>query len=325
MTVIQVPTTKAIGQNEQSLALTQAALDALPEPIFRLDGQVAALTPLNAAAERWSREFPHSADGTIPCASCFPELDLAALPSAAPRTWFTHGVNSATNQPCEVELQLHPLADDGEQQIVVVRPIGALPGDELPARGALSGAFHDPLTGLPNRRLFARRLERAIQRAGRGDYCFAVLFVDLDNFKSLNDRFGHLHGDEVLIGAGRRLLEAVRPQDMVARRDGDEFTILLDDLSRCEDAVKAAQRIVDLLQMPLTLSSASSDHAAPVTLRASIGIACTGGDALTADEMLARADAAMYHAKALGGGTYMTLDQSTDQRGAAMRRKPLPR
>ena len=185
----------------------------------------------------------------------------------------------------------------------------------------LTGAFHDPLTGLPNRRLFARRLERAIHRSGRGHYLFAVLFVDLDNFKSLNDRFGHLHGDDMLVAASRRLLEAVRPQDMVARRDGDEFTILLDDIGHPDDAVSAAQRIVDQLQAPLTLPASGSEPAPQVTLRASIGIACSVGDVLTANEMLALADAAMYHAKALGGGTYMMLDQHSPVTG----HKPRPR
>lgn len=222
-------------------------------------------------------------------------------------------------------MHLHPLPGDNQRQIVVVRPIGILPGDEWLSHGALTSAFHDPLTGLANRRLFSRRLERAIERAARGDYRFAVLFVDLDNFKSLNDRFGHLYGDELLAAAGRRLLEAVRPQDMVARRDGDEFTVLLDDLVQPEDAVNAAQRIVDQLQAPLALPIDSGDSSAQVSLRASVGIACSAGDLLSADEMLARADAAMYHAKALGGGTYMTLDQLVDQPPAAPRRKPLPR
>ena len=156
------------------------------------------------------------------------------------------------------------------------------------------------------------------------DYRFAVLFVDLDNFKSLNDRFGHLYGDEMLIAAGRRLLEALRPQDMVARRDGDEFTILLDDIGQPDDAVNAAQRIVDQLQLPIELPT-EGDSTTSVALRPSVGIACSAGDAHTAQEMLARADAAMYHAKALGGGTYMMLDRFTDEQTPAKHHKPLAR
>ena len=155
--------TKQIGKTESARELNQAALNALPEPIFLLDAQAATVSPLNSAARRWSTNFEAGDDGKIRCAICFPELDLAAIAASSARTWFTHCVNSATNQPCEVELHLRPLAGHPQQQIVIVRPIGVLPGDEWMAHGALNGAFHDPLTGLPNRRLFARRLERAIR------------------------------------------------------------------------------------------------------------------------------------------------------------------
>jgi diguanylate cyclase (GGDEF)-like protein len=324
--VIKLPTTEKTGENVQSSGLIQAVLDALPEPIFQLDVAAGALRPMNAAARHWSGGFLPCSDGAIDGAACFPELDLVAVSSSPVRTWFTHCINSATGQPCEVELQLHPLAGEGQQRIVVVRPISVRLGDESITHGGIAGAFHDPLTGLANRRLFLRRLERAIERAGKGHYHFGVLFVDLDNFKSVNDRFGHLQGDELLIAASRRLSAAVRPQDMVARRDGDEFTILLDDLSQPDDAVCAAQRIVEQLQAPLTLPVAGSNAAADMKLRASIGIAFYGDDVQTADEMLARADAAMYHAKALGGGTYMLLDRFTDQWDTELRRhKPLPR
>ena len=164
--------TKQIGRTELAPELTQAALDALAEPIFLLDAQAATVTPLNSAARRWSTNFVAGDDGKIQCAICFPELDLAAIAASSARTWFTHCVNSATNQPCEVEFHLQPLAGHAKQQIMVMRPIGVLPGDEWLAHGALNGAFHDPLTGLANRRLFARRLDRAIERAGRGRLSF---------------------------------------------------------------------------------------------------------------------------------------------------------
>ncbi len=108
---------------------------------------------------------------------------------------------------------------------------------------------------------------------------------------------------------------------MVARRDGDEFTILLDDIGQPQDASNAAQRIVEHLQLPLSLTGAGGQPPQDVSLRASIGIACSAGDVLTANEMLACADSAMYHAKALGGGTYMMLDGQLPAAG----HKPRPR
>src|SRR5262249_53948442 len=160
-------------------------------------------------------------------------------------------------------------------------------------------ALSDPLTGLPNRRLFQRRLEQAIYRAGGSAKYFAVLFIDLDRFKEVNDRNGHLRGDKLLVAAARRLAESIRPLAIVARRDGDEFTVLLDDLHRPEDAVGVAQRIVDHFRAPLAIQTDAADtptqrleFAASISIGIAVG---SGADApLTVDQMISRADTAMY-------------------------------
>ncbi len=307
--------------------IPQAALDALPDPIFLIERSAAALIPLNSAAAR-IYNIPKSlddvlGDGNISgklvleksarnFSESFPELDLDVVLNAPDHSWFTHFISAQSESACDVELHIYPLHGNAEQFIAIVRPIAIHQGADQSPHAHIQSSFHDPLTGLPNRRLFARRLERAMRRAARGNYHFAVLFVDLDNFKVLNNQFGHLHGDDVLVAVGKRLQQSLRPQDMVVRRDGDEFTILLDDLEHPSDAEKIAQRIVEELQKPLALSG--SEGFAELTPGASIGIAPSGDTASTADELIARADRAMYHAKALGGGTYMLVDRPAKAR-----------
>src|SRR5262249_20086976 len=115
-------------------------------------------------------------------------------------------------------------------------------------------AMHDPLTGLPNRTLFLDRLGQAVARRRRREaYQFAVLFLDLDRFKLVNDSLGHLSGDRLLVALVRRLSDCVRPDDTVARLGGDEFAILLDDSGDARQATRVAERIQEALRKPFTI------------------------------------------------------------------------
>ena len=150
--------------------------------------------------------------------------------------------------------------------------------------------LHDALTGLANRVLFSDRLEHAVERSRRSKERIAVLFVDLDRFKSVNDNFGHAAGDELLRQAADRMREAVRPGDTIARLGGDEFTVLCEDLDAVHDAGWVADRLNESLTRPFELFDAVT------SIGVSIGIAVADSRD-SAETVLARADAAMYRAK----------------------------
>ncbi|CUU57010.1 diguanylate cyclase (GGDEF) domain-containing protein [Parafrankia irregularis] len=157
-------------------------------------------------------------------------------------------------------------------------------------------AFHDPLTGLANRALFVARLNRALADRRLRPHRVSLLFCDLDGFKGVNDRFGHAAGDELLCVVAARLAGQVRPDDSVARLGGDEFAILLESDSRDPEAV--GRRLTRAVRAPIQLRSC------PCRVDASVGLVTVEEDAgtVSAEALLHRADLAMYHAKATGGG-----------------------
>jgi len=157
-------------------------------------------------------------------------------------------------------------------------------------------AFHDSLTGLANRALFKDRLQQSLARASRRQEKPAILFLDLDGFKTINDSLGHASGDELLALVAGRLRPFVRTGDTMARLGGDEFAILLEDTEEISASIRVADRIVEALKEPFALQQQE------VFISASIGIASFTGD--TPDELLRNADIAMYIAKSAGKGRY---------------------
>ena len=162
-------------------------------------------------------------------------------------------------------------------------------------------AFHDPLTSLANRALFRNRVEHALARSARDKGPVAVMFLDLDNFKTINDSLGHAAGDLVLFEVARRLRECLRPGDTAARLGGDEFGILLEP-ETVHDMRAVAERIL------ASLVPAFSVQQKEVVIRASIGIAVSGGPDESAEEILRNADVAMYAAKAHGKSRYEVFE-----------------
>jgi diguanylate cyclase (GGDEF)-like protein/PAS domain S-box-containing protein len=164
-------------------------------------------------------------------------------------------------------------------------------------------AFHDAVTGLANRALFRDRVTHAIERQGRDRKPIAVLFMDLDDFKTINDSLGHAAGDQLLREVGERLKECLRAADTAARLGGDEFAILLEDGGEGILAVDVADRMMQMLEEPFALEGKE------VFVRASVGIAVADGDdSGDAEELLRNADVAMYMAKEKGKGRYQVFE-----------------
>ncbi|UFS70357.1 EAL domain-containing protein [Geomonas sp. RF6] len=169
-------------------------------------------------------------------------------------------------------------------------------------------AYYDPLTGLPNRLLFNELLHQALAQAQRQGWHLAVLYLDLDRFKTVNDTLGHAVGDELLQAAAQRLKECCRrDQDVVARRGGDEFVILLSDFDSTGEAVRVAQKILDAFARPMALA----EH--EVFISPSIGISLFPDDGTTEDELIKHADVAMYSAKEEGRNRYHLFNQSMNE------------
>ncbi|MCA1247088.1 EAL domain-containing protein [Massilia sp. MS-15] len=175
-------------------------------------------------------------------------------------------------------------------------------------------AYHDSLTGLPNRALLADRLEcalRAAQRNSRkGGRALAVMFLDLDRFKTINDSLGHATGDHLLREVARRLCAAVRASDTVARLGGDEFVVLLPDVGGAAECALVGDKVIEALATPFPLEGHSL-HISP-----SIGICLCPDDGDDVETLMRHADAAMYHAKALGRNNYQFFDQRMNQAAA---------
>jgi diguanylate cyclase (GGDEF)-like protein len=167
-------------------------------------------------------------------------------------------------------------------------------------------AYHDTLTGLPNRRLFEDRLRLALVRSKRSRQLAAVLLLDLDKFKVINDTFGHSSGDELIRITAERLRSCLREGDTVYRQGGDEFTMLLENIARPEDVRLVVSRIHAVLEKPYELNG----HIHLVT--ASVGISLYPTDGQTLDELMAHADAAMYSAKKRGRNNYQFFTPGLD-------------
>lgn len=168
-------------------------------------------------------------------------------------------------------------------------------------------AFHDPLTGLANRALFTDRLVHALQRRDGHGTGAAVIFLDLDDFKIINDTLGHAAGDELLCAVAQRLHGVLRPGDTAARFGGDEFAVLLEDSVEQFSVAVVAQRILDALARSFSVAGRE------VSLRASLGVALAGAGGIGAGELLRRADVAMYRAKSHGKATFEVFEPSMQE------------
>jgi diguanylate cyclase (GGDEF)-like protein/PAS domain S-box-containing protein len=176
----------------------------------------------------------------------------------------------------------------------------------------VQSSFYDPLSGLPNRALFLTRVGFALERLQRRDTAFAVILLDLDRFKVVNDSLGHAAGDQLLKSVAERLASILRPEDMVARLSGDEFAIVVDDIAGLDEALGITTRIVQAMAEPFLLDDQE------LYSGASIGIAMSRPGYASADEVLRDANMAMHRSKAGGAGSYEVFD--LEMQGQAMAR-----
>lgn len=187
----------------------------------------------------------------------------------------------------------HPPLADAEPE-----DAGAMPPEPAAEEAGPRPGHVDPLTGLPNRDLFDDRLEQALTSAHRTGANVAVMFLDLDHFKAVNDGFGHSAGDELLRAVARRLVTGLRAGDTVSRRGGDEFTLLLGNVGGAEDAARIARKVLDALRPPFRCAG----H--PIQVTGSIGVSLYPSDGVDAETLLKRADTALYRAKEAGRDEY---------------------
>ncbi|MDR4509785.1 MAG: EAL domain-containing protein [Candidatus Brocadiaceae bacterium] len=205
-----------------------------------------------------------------------------------------------------IEISLSSINVGRERQLVIiVRDMT----EHIQAKKTIERmAYHDSLTELPNRTLFKDRLSMALEYAHRHGERLAILFLDLDRFKMVNDSLGHAVGDQLLMAVARRLANFTRKSDTVARFGGDEFTLLLTEISHPEDVTKIADKLIDCIRKPLTLVN----HELNIT--ASIGIAFYPQDGKDAETIMRNADAAMYHAKESGKNNYKLYNKDISKK-----------
>jgi diguanylate cyclase (GGDEF)-like protein/PAS domain S-box-containing protein len=292
--------------NEKERAV--ATLDSIGDAVISTDlsGRV---TYVNAAAERMTGWRPEEAAGQpfehvfriidgVSRQSCPNPMDLAV------RLNETVGLTSncvlirRDGFECPIEDSVAPIHDRRGQvtgAVLVFRDVSAARAVSLQLSHL---AAHDLLTDLPNRLLLNDRLSQAIASARRQRHRLAVLFLDLDRFKQINDTLGHEIGDGLLQSVAQRLVESVRRSDTVSRQGGDEFVLLLSRVDEAEDAAASVQKVIKALAAPLDVDG----HRLHVT--ASIGLSMYPDDGQDADTLIRNADIAMYRAKERGRNVY---------------------
>jgi diguanylate cyclase (GGDEF)-like protein len=223
-------------------------------------------------------------------------------------------VESALEQSQAVEAKVQICADDLthvnlalKQEIRERRTLEqALESAHQETAETRRAALHDPLTSLPNRSLFQDRLGHGLAQAKRHGWTLAVMFIDLDGFKSINDLHGHMVGDQVLQTVALRLKNMTRADDTVSRQGGDEFLYLLMELNAESDASRIAEKLIARIAEPFEVKANAELIA--VSIRCSIGISLFPRNGCTGASLIASADKAMYQAKRAGGGYAYDLD-----------------
>src|SRR5438477_1418386 len=281
---------------EERESRVRAVMDNVADGLLTFDQQ-GTIDSCNPAAERIFG---------IPAATITGQSITRLLPTIGAQVSLHREVDAAradgTPVSLDVAITAIPQADP-PRLIAVVRDISERKAFEEQLRHM---AFHDDLTGLPNRALFMDRVEHALARANSQASSIAVLFIDLDNFKVVNDSLGHAAGDRLLNSLSTRLRACLDPRATLARFGGDEFTILLEDIANVGDAQEVARRVRDVLRRSIGIAERE------VFATASIGIAVSTPGKDTPGDLVRNADVAMYRAKANGRAGFVVFDRTLD-------------
>ena len=305
---------------ELDRAFTNSIVENVPNLLFVVDAKTRRHVLVNKAAERLSGIDKDQLIGAgydtlypVEDAERVRALDDEALTSTAPVPFEDQKFVSKDGQTHLLRGRRVSVRDDkGDPRYIigVAEDVTEIREAEAQVRKL---AHYDSLTELPNRVLFRSRLYEAFNEASAGQSRSALLWIDLDYFKEVNDTLGHLVGDHLLIGVAERLLASVRLEDTVARLGGDEFAVVQRGLESREDAIQLAKRLVETLSQPFHLQGRD------VTIGASIGIAFAPEDGLTVDELMMHADMALYRCKEMGRGGYFVYDPAMDEKRRARR------
>ena len=283
---------------EMETRLFGAILVASPDPIYVLDLKGRFVYANKATADLFALKpveiiGKSTFDLGFSFASDFQRnLEKVIADQTTYRGKFIHAF--ASGQGERFGYLLAPVLDEHRNTEAIVCISRDITEHEIAEEKTWHNAHHDPLTGLPNRRLFMDRLEQEVKHSTHSSLPLAILFMDLDGFKEVNDSLGHEAGDRLLTDVAARLTDCVRSDDMVARLGGDEFTVILIGVTQRKDVELVAQKIIDALAMPFHMAQQ------PVQISVSIGITLYPQDASSPAALLEAADKAMYKAKKSG-------------------------
>jgi diguanylate cyclase (GGDEF)-like protein/PAS domain S-box-containing protein len=296
---------EALQLQESSERRLRTIADNLPVLISYIDAEE-RLQFLNATFRTWLGMEPDAALGR-------PLLEVIGPVLHAQRLPFLKGALAGVRQRFETRSETNGVARDMLAEYVPdLRPDGSVAGvytlatDITPFKQVERELDQlsriDPLTGLPNRRQFESRLSESIARTRRNQRTMALMFMDLDHFKAINDTLGHAAGDVVLRAFADRVRGAIRETDQLCRLAGDEFVLILENLHEPQAATLVAEKVLEVVKVPLTLQGRE------LQLSTSIGIACHDGGAESDVALLGRADDALYAAKSAGRGCWRLAD-----------------
>jgi diguanylate cyclase (GGDEF)-like protein/PAS domain S-box-containing protein len=296
---------------ERETRLFGAILAASPDPICGLDLEGRFIYANQATADLFVQDpkaiiGQSTFDFGCSFASDFQRnLEGVIANQSTYRRKFSHTFGSGLGE--RFEYLLAPVLDEDRNTEAAVCIFRDVTEQALAEERIWHSAHHDPLTGLPNRRLFLDRLEQGVEHAKRSNLPLAVLFMDLDGFKKVNDSLGHEAGDRLLCDVAKRLTDCIREEDTVARMGGDEFTAMLTGAKQRKGVERVAQAIIDALAMPFSIAQP------PAQISVSIGISFYPQDASSSLALLEAADQAMFNAKEAGSNRmcfYDTFDKS---------------